>query len=471
MGINPFLINNSKNMGIKKKKEENISMEENKEEKSEENKSEIEIKNSDLKNLENISNNTNNSEKEKEKEKENNKIINQVLEDMCNFGNIMKKEIKEEKEKNPEKFIEIEEALKKEEEDEGLFVLGLLAKNLEENGVETAIESEPQFEEGENEDNSDENNYNNNKDDKEEDAATTCLQFIINGMATKKKYILHFDLGEERNNELLEKKDEYNEFKEKLKVKLSKDFNIPIDKIIVTYPEKGSVIVQVIFESNEFNNLDKKEFLNKFRNENEDDFEELKKLKEIHEDVILSGCKLTKKQLDSRGNRKEGWEENGFRGNLPYDPPLGWIGIGLKVLDKYENNIWIGMENQEGEWCVAYHGVGRFQDSENVKIITGKIYKGGFKEGENQAYEFEDDENHPGKKVGKGVYCTPKISIAEEYSGISIINNISYKTVLMVRVNPKKRRYSKDMEDYWVVDGTTDEIRPYRILYKKELSD
>ena len=37
----------------------------------------------------------------------------------------------------------------------------------------------------------------------------------------------------------------------------------------------------------------------------------------------------------------------------------------------------------------------------------------------------------------------------------------------MVRVNPKAIRHCSDSGDYWVVDGTTNEIRPYRILYKK----
>jgi hypothetical protein len=62
---------------------------------------------------------------------------------------------------------------------------------------------------------------------------------------------------------------------------------------------------------------------------------------------------------------------------------LGWIGIGLKVLDKYDNgnNNWIGMNNQEGEWCVAYHGVGRYKDSDEVKKITSAIYKTEFKPG------------------------------------------------------------------------------------------
>ena len=41
---------------------------------------------------------------------------------------------------------------------------------------------------------------------------------------------------------------------------------------------------------------------------------------------------------------------NEYRGGKPYDPPIGWIGIGLKVFDKYGNNKWIGMSNTEGEW-------------------------------------------------------------------------------------------------------------------------
>ena len=40
----------------------------------------------------------------------------------------------------------------------------------------------------------------------------------------------------------------------------------------------------------------------------------------------------------------------------------------------------------------------------------------------------------------------------------------------MNRVKPDAIRQcpcTKGNSEYWVVDGTTDEIRPYRILYKK----
>ena len=234
-------------------------------------------------------------------EKEKNEKINEILEDMCIYGNITKKEIKEEKKKNPEKFSETSEALKLEDEDRNLFALGLISKNLENMGIETAIER--------------------NSDDDKEDEGLTSFQFITNGMIAKKKYDLHFEFGEKRNEELLNNKEEFEKFKQNLKLKLSKDYNIPTDKIIVTFPQKGSCHVQVIFQSDEFNDLDINEFKNKFKNDPE--FKELSNLKDIHTDMIVGGCKLTKGLLDSEGNRSSGWAVGECRGGKPYDPPLG----------------------------------------------------------------------------------------------------------------------------------------------------
>ena len=109
-----------------------------------------------------------------------------------------------------------------ENQDSGLFALGLLSSNLEGLGIETAIEKDA--------------NPNEQKND------LTCMQFLSNGMVNKKKYDLHFEMGEQRNNELLNNKDEYEKFKENLKLKLSKDYGIPPEKIIVTLPQK------VVFE-------------------------------------------------------------------------------------------------------------------------------------------------------------------------------------------------------------------------------
>ena len=108
-------------------------------------------------------------------EQQKNKKINQVLEDMCIYGEITKKELKKEKEEHPEKFVETSKALNMEDQAPGLFALGLISQNLENLGIETAIES--------------------NQDLNEQDNDSTSLQFITNGMVDKKNMICILSLG------------------------------------------------------------------------------------------------------------------------------------------------------------------------------------------------------------------------------------------------------------------------------------
>ena len=380
--------------------------------------------------------------------------IKVVLEDMCAMGKIVKDQIIEEKKKNPEKFISIEEATKEENKNDsenGLFCLGLLAQSLEDQGMVTAIEKE--------------------KSEKEEDqqAANATLQFLFNGMATNKKFALNFELGKKRNTELLTNKEEQKKFNDKLKKKLSEEYKIPEDKIVVTYPQKGSYEVQVIFEDASFSEKEDLD-LNTFKEKCKGDanLKELCELKKVHKSLIMEGCKLSKNMLDNRGNRESGWGVGEKRGGHNYEPPVGWKGYGLNVFDKYDGgkNDWLDFNNNPNEWAIAYHGVGRASD--NPEKIAGLIAKGGFKAGANQVYENDDDLFHPGKKVGKGVYCSPFPSIMDEYAGTSKINGKSYKVGLMIRVKPDKIRCAKNQQDYWVLNGTTDEMRPYRILIKED---
>ena len=171
--------------------------------------------------------------------------------------------------------------------------------------------------------------------------------------------------------------------------------------------------------------------------------------------------------LDYRGNKINGWSENEKRGNTNYESPVGWIGIGLNVMDKYENNNWLGKNNINGEWNVAYHGLGNGQSSDNIKKIIGIIFKYGFKPAIYQINANCDDINHSGKKVGNGICVTPSIKIAEAYAGKLEINGIEYKKVLMVRVKPEAVRECNCHNSFWVVNGTCDEIRLYRILFKR----
>ena len=193
-------------------------------------------------------------------------------------------------------------------------------------------------------------------------------------------------------------------------------------------------------------------------------------LSSIKSSFLLNG-QMSEIQLDPRGDRIK-WPEYERRGGEKYDIPKGWIGIGLKAFDKYENDRWLDNNNVEGEWVVAYHGVGRNAFPLEVNQITKSIINTGFKNGDSQSHKNCKDYFHPGKKVGEGVYCTPLIKTAELYAGETIIKGKKYKTVIMIRINPKARRYCNSCEDsrrfiYWVVNPSSDEIRPYRILYKR----
>ncbi|KAK9516223.1 hypothetical protein VZT92_024166 [Zoarces viviparus] len=127
------------------------------------------------------------------------------------------------------------------------------------------------------------------------------------------------------------------------------------------------------------------------------------------------------------------------------------------VLDKYEDNTWLGNMNREtesvpGEWPVSYHGT----QEQYVKAITEGNYKPG-----------------DGKVYGYGVYSTPDIKIAKEYATEFRCKGQKYKVVMQNRINPKYRKKCKIQEDYWLVpiEDTTKmreivkkAIRPYGLL-------
>ena len=89
------------------------------------------------------------------------------------------------------------------------------------------------------------------------------------------------------------------------------------------------------------------------------------------------------------------------------------------------------------------------------------------KAGPCQISQNDEDEFHPGKKVGIGVYLTPSIKEAENNAGQININGKNYKVVLMARVKPSSIRKSKGRNDSWVLNGDCDDTRIYRILFKE----
>jgi len=374
----------------------------------------------------------------------------EMVKDMCILGNISKKEIIYEKKNHPEKYITIEEALSdKGKNKDNNLCLGIFAKTLEDYGISTIIEKEA--------DNSEESNKE----------SETTLEFLTNGMAYKNKLSLSWDYGLKRNTELQNDKSEQEKFNKELSKDISKELKTSEDNIIIVNTEQGSYYnIQIIFMSDEFNDLDSSEFKEKFKNN-----DTLKNLKDIQKTLIMEGCILSPNMLDPEGNRMSGWPDGEKRGGLPYYSPKGWIGFGLKVTGKYDNgnDDWLGYEGNKNEWAVAYHGVGIMKGLEKA---VGNIYKGGYKIGPNQAYKDDENANQPGKKVGIGIYCSPSPKVLEQYADYgessTVFKGKKFIMGFMMRVKPDKIRYSEKQKDYWVLNPTTDEMRPYRILIKEK---
>jgi len=141
------------------------------------------------------------------------------------------------------------------------------------------------------------------------------------------------------------------------------------------------------------------------------------------------------------------------RGGLEYKRPCGWKRYALKVDNKYKDNNWLGSEGSSSintEWAVSYHG---------TKIYCAEpIVKEGLKPGKHNSY-------------GVGIYCTPNISTAEQYSEVFINKetNKKYKFVFQNRVKPSsiiKCKPKGGPEDYWYIENTKD-IRSYGICIKE----
>ena len=186
-------------------------------------------------------------------------------------------------------------------------------------------------------------------------------------------------------------------------------------------------------------------------------------------EVIADVMNLNPDLLRGLGNNITGdWAQGEKRGGRNYNPPNGWIGYGLNVLNKYDNgnNDWLACNGRPGEWCVAYHGACHGQSSDDVKKGIKSILETNLRPGGGQAYASHDDANHPGHKVGKGVYCSPDPSVILGYAGTMNINGKNYQAAFMLRVKPDKLRYSSSHPNYWVVIGDFSELRPYRLLIK-----
>ena len=193
----------------------------------------------------------------------------------------------------------------------------------------------------------------------------------------------------------------------------------------------------------------------------------LYELKFLSDNYLCYQCKIPKEYFDYRGNTLNPNSNNNLiRGTEKYDPPYGWIGIGLNVLEKYDNgsNDWLTNNSNSSKWAIAYHGISSKNSSDMImKLLKYIIIKKDLKKAISKIKSNSNDKRNWGK-VGKGIYLTPNIRIAEQYTGIISFKEKKYKVLLMARVYIKGIREPENSH-FWVLDDK--DIRIYRILFKE----
>ncbi len=358
--------------------------------------------------------------------------IKRVLEDMAVFGCITKKLIDNTLSIGVNTYITIDEATQKDPNDP-IYILGIFGKYLKNLGIETVIDK----------------NYGDNKD-KNNNLSNTILQFIFNGLIFKKKYYLSFNLNDETIKKLFQNRTYKENFKNTLQKAISEEYGLYENDVIITEPIRDKYYLLIVLLKDDNINLTKENLQNKFQH-----IPDLCNLINVKKENIIEGIILNTCMLDSYGDNKKGnWDYYTKRGGEEYLPPEGWIRYGLKVYNQYDNrnNNWLRCDNGEGEWCVAYSWLSYGKNALNF----------------NNMYENEEDIKNIGKKVGKGIYTTQNPEFMEEITESVNIKGKEYKLGLMLRVNPEKIRCPKNKDELWVVDGNSDEIRPYGILIKSD---
>jgi hypothetical protein len=158
------------------------------------------------------------------------------------------------------------------------------------------------------------------------------------------------------------------------------------------------------------------------------------------------------------------------RGQKDYYFPFGWKRFGLNLKDYFhyyqgDNLNWLTMTNHDDEWSVAYHGTKQEFVEPIIMDKSGHPY---LKTGYRQAFELEQNQNPRSEtyqqKCGIGVYCTPKIEIAEGYTTPVLFDGKKNKIAFQCRINPRKFRDAGS--NYYITNS--EDIRPYGILLKTE---
>ena len=395
-------------------------------------------------------------EKESDKISDFNKTKN-FIKNNIEYSSMIKRYIAKEKAYHPENYIQIDEAISNIESlgkdlnsNNSDFVLSLIGKSIENNGIEM--------------------NISKKKDENFNKIELASIQSIFT-LGNQKKYDLHFDFGSEENKSIINNSQKKEEFIQKYKSIIAKKLEIDENNIILTDIQKGSVTCKLSIMNSGNNNLKYKNKLN-----------ELQNIKNVEEKPLLESLQISPEILDQRGDRSEGWGVGEQRGGEDYIPPLeGWNGIGLKVWGQYDNgnNDWLDYNNNSKEYAIAYLGLSsQLNDNDLIINNVDKLSQDVNEYKVNKSYENDVDIRKAsffgilfgyGDKCGEGICLYKDPEDAAKYASIVEIPGIGVeiKIMLMCRVKPSKIREPRGNTKCWILNPTPEEIRPYRILLKR----
>ena len=159
------------------------------------------------------------------------------------------------------------------------------------------------------------------------------------------------------------------------------------------------------------------------------------------------------------------------RGSRPYYLPLGWYRFGLNVQHKYTNDkLWLGDQNVEGEWPVAFHGT-------HVDAVRGIVQHGFLPSAVKTDAMLKEAIEQQGEKVNRpGLYvathCDDGAELYTKPFKVTPFPDQSeeFSIVFQCRVQPGKfttHTSPVNVGEAWrIVDPAA--VRPYGILLRKE---
>ena len=110
--------------------------------------------------------------------------------------------------------------------------------------------------------------------------------------------------------------------------------------------------------------------------------EDKEELEQLAHDYFIKECGCAEKYLDKKGNTIFYYNPEGSqRGGERYVVPVGWMGFGIEVTERYNEEDWLANDGRQGEWAVAYHGFGCKMQSDQIKSIIKTIIHDNLKPG------------------------------------------------------------------------------------------